>query len=187
MKITECSIKGLKILEPDVFEDARGYFFETYSEKRYKEAGIGSSFLQDNEAFSSKGVVRGLHWQAFPYTQAKLVRVVRGAVLDVAVDIRKNSPTYGRYEAVELSGRNKRQFFVPRGFAHGYVVLEDDTVFSYKCDNLYAPSSERSMNFSDPALGIRFPDLGGELMFSAKDRAAVPFSEIEPWEERDVP
>jgi dTDP-4-dehydrorhamnose 3,5-epimerase len=184
VKVIDCSIEGLKILEPKVFEDARGYFFETYNEKRYKEIGINAAFLQDNEALSSKGVIRGLHWQAAPFTQAKLVRVVRGAVLDIVVDIRKNSPTYGQYEAVELSGKNKRQFFVPRGFAHGYVVLEDDTLFSYKCDNLYTPSAERGMNFLDPALGIKLPDIGGELIFSAKDTASALFSEIEPWEEK---
>jgi dTDP-4-dehydrorhamnose 3,5-epimerase len=184
VKVIDCSIEGLKILEPKVFEDARGYFFETYNEKRYKEIGINVAFLQDNEALSSKGVMRGLHWQAAPYTQAKLVRVVRGAVLDIVVDIRKNSPTYGQYEAVELSGKNKRQFFVPRGFAHGYVVLEDDTLFSYKCDNLYTPSAERGMNFLDPALGIKLPDIGGELIFSAKDKVSALFSEIEPWEEK---
>ncbi|MBR7180783.1 MAG: dTDP-4-dehydrorhamnose 3,5-epimerase [Kiritimatiellae bacterium] len=182
MKTVDCGIEGVKIIEPDVFRDARGYFCETYNRRRYEEAGVGAVFVQDNESSSAKGVVRGLHWQAAPYTQAKLLRVVRGAVLDVAVDIRKGSPTFGRHVAVELSAANGRQLFIPRGFAHGFIVLENDTLFSYKCDNFYEPLSERNMRFDDPALGIEWPDLGMELKLSPKDAAAPFFGEIEPWE-----
>ena len=146
--------------------------------------GIDADFVQDNESFSSKGVVRGLHWQAAPHTQAKLVRVVRGSVWDVAVDIRKGSPTYGRHVAVTLSAENHRQFFIPRGFAHGFIVLEDDTLFSYKCDRLYCRESDSGMLFSDPALGIEWPDLGMELKLSEKDTRHPLFKDIEPWEEK---
>jgi len=184
MKVHDCEIEGVKIIEPDVFRDARGYFCETYNRERYFKAGVSAEFVQDNESLSSKGVIRGLHWQAAPFTQAKLVRVIRGAVLDIAVDIRKGSPTYGKHVAAELSAANGRQFFIPRGFAHGFIVLEDDTLFSYKCDNLYTPASERNMRFDDPALGIKWPDLGMELKLSPKDAAAPLFSEIEPWEEK---
>ena len=183
MKVTDAGIDGVKIIEPDVFRDGRGYFCETYSAARYKAAGISADFVQDNESLSSKGVVRGLHWQAGANAQAKRVRVVRGAVWDVAVDIRKGSPTYGRHVAVVLSGENMKQLFIPRGFAHGFVVLEDDTLFGYKCDNPYCPSSERGMRFDDPALGIEWPDAAAAPTLSEKDRRHPPLSEIEPWEE----
>ena len=172
------------IVEPDVFRDARGYFCETYNRARYREAGIEAEFVQDNESLSSKGVVRGLHWQAAPHTQAKLVRVVRGAVWDVAVDIRKGSPTFGQYVSVVLSGENMRQFYIPRGFAHGFIVLEDNTLFSYKCDRLYNPASERGLSFNDPQLGIKWPDIGREITLSPKDSAHPPLDGIEPWEEK---
>ena len=172
MNIIETSIPGVKIIEPQVFGDARGWFVEQYNAERYKAAGICADFVQDNESFSSKGVVRGLHWQAAPHTQAKLVRVVRGAVWDVAVDIRRGSPTFGRHVAVTLTAENRRQFFIPHGFAHGFIVLEDDT------------SADRGMLFSDPALGIEWPDLGMELNLSEKDRRHPLFGEIEPWEEK---
>ena len=133
---------------------------------------------------SSYGVMRGLHFQRPPYTQSKLVRCVKGAVLDVAVDIRKGSPTFGQHVAVTLSAENKRQLFIPRGFAHGFIVLEDETLFSYKCDNLYAPAAERGMLFSDPALGIQWPEVGVKLTLSAKDQVHPPLAEIEPWEAR---
>ncbi len=183
MKIESTIIDGVKIITPDVFRDARGYFAETYNESRYAAAGITARFVQDNESFSSKGVVRGLHWQAGAHAQAKLVRVVRGAVWDVAVDIRKSSPTFGKYVAVTLTGENRLQFFIPRGFAHGFVVLEEGTLFSYKCDNLYNKASERGMRFDDPALGIVWPETGTELTLSDKDRLHPPLARIEPWEE----
>ena len=182
MKVTELKIPGLKLIEPDVHRDARGYFAETYNEARYRAAGIDATFVQDNESFSQKGVIRGLHWQAMPHTQAKLVRVIRGAVWDVAVDLRNGSPTFGQWAAVTLTAENALQFFVPRGFAHGFVVLEDDTLFAYKCDNLYHPESERGMKFDDPALGIPWPDVGCEPILSPKDRTHPPLSGIEPWE-----
>ena len=182
MKVLETEIEGVKIVEPQVFGDLRGWFVEQYNAARYKAAGIDADFVQDNESFSSKGVVRGLHWQAAPHTQAKLVRVVRGAVWDVAVDIRKGSPTFGRHVAVTLTGENKRQFFIPRGFAHGFIVLEDNTLFSYKCDNLYCPESDRGMLFSDPALGIEWPKIDAEIKLSEKDQRHPTLADIEPWE-----
>ncbi len=183
MKISDTDIAGVKIVEPRVVRDARGYFCETYNAGRYKAAGVVADFVQDNESLSSKGVVRGLHWQAGVHAQAKLLRVIRGAVLDVAVDIRKGSPTYGRHVAVELSAENGRQLFVPRGFAHGFIVLEDDTLFSYKCDNLYCRESERGLRFDDPALGIAWPCLGTPPTLSEKDRLHPSLAEIEPWED----
>ena len=182
MKVFETEISGVKILEVDIHRDARGYFAETYNAGRYAEAGIDTVFVQDNESYSQKGVLRGLHWQAAPWTQAKLVRVVRGAVWDVVVDIRKGSATYGRHVAVELSAENGLQFYIPRGFAHGFMVLADDTLFAYKCDNLYRPASERGMKFDDPALGIPWPDVGREPILSPKDRLHPPLSGIVPWE-----
>ena len=154
MNIIKTAIEGVVIIEPKVFGDSRGYFFESWKMETYEQAGITCEFVQDNESKSLFGVLRGLHWQAAPYTQAKLVRVISGAVLDVAVDIRKGSPTFGRHVAVELSGENKRQLFIPRGFAHGFAVLRDEAVFAYKCDNIYMPSAERGLRFDDPALGI---------------------------------
>lgn len=180
MNVIDTEIPGVKIIEPDVFGDSRGWFVEQYNAGRYKAAGIDADFVQDNESFSSKGVVRGLHWQAAPYTQAKLVRVVRGAVWDVAVDIRKDSPTFARYVAVTLSAENKRQFFIPRGFAHGFIVLEDDTLFSYKCDNLYNAAADRGMLFNDPGLGIVWPDCGFEPKLSEKDKNQPRLADIEP-------
>ena len=182
MEVIETEISGVKIVVPDVFRDARGYFVETYNAERYAKVGITAHFVQDNESRSSKGVVRGLHWQAGGHAQAKLVRVIRGAVWDVAVDIRKGSPTFGKHVSCELSAENGKQFFIPRGFAHGFVVLADDTLFSYKCDNLYCKESERGMKFDDPALGIRWPDIGGELLLSEKDGKHPFLKDIEPWE-----
>ena len=179
MNIIETSIPGVKIIEPQVFGDARGWFVEQYNAERYKAAGICADFVQDNESFSSKGVVRGLHWQAAPHTQAKLVRVIRGAVWDVAVDIRRGSPTFGRHVAVTLTAENRRQFFIPRGFAHGFIVLEDDTLFSYKCDNLYCKESEGGLCFDDPALGIDWRIDMSKALTSKKDRLYKPFAEFE--------
>ncbi len=184
MKVIDAELEGLKIIEPDVFGDARGWFCEQYNAARYKAAGITADFVQDNESLSSKGVVRGLHWQAAPHTQAKLVRVIRGAAWDVAVDIRKGSPTFGKHVSAILTGDNKKQLFIPRGFAHGFIVLEDDTLFSYKCDNFYCASADRGMRFDDPALGIKWPEIGVELTLSEKDRKHPLFSDIEPWEEK---
>ena len=178
MNVIATDIEGVKIIEPQVFGDSRGWFVEQYNAERYKAAGITADFVQDNESFSSKGVVRGLHWQAAPYAQAKLVHVIHGAVWDVAVDIRKDSPTYGRHIAQVLSAENRLQLYIPRGFAHGFIVLEDNTLFSYKCDNLYNPQSERGMRFDDPALGIEWPDIGCEIILSEKDRKHPLFKDI---------
>ena len=183
MEVIETDIPGVKIVVPKVFRDGRGYFVETYNAARYKAAGIASDFVQDNESCSSKGVVRGLHWQAAPHTQAKLVRVIRGAVWDVAVDIRKGSPTFGRSVSTTLTAENGRQLYIPRGFAHGFIVLEDDTLFSYKCDDIYCPKAERGLRFDDPALGIEWPDIGVEVKLSDKDRKHPCLADIEPWEE----
>ena len=182
MKVKETDIEGMLIIEPDVHGDNRGWFCEQYNAARYKAAGITADFVQDNESFSSKGVVRGLHWQAGEHCQAKLVRVIRGAVWDVAVDIRKGSSTFGKYISVVLTGDNKKQAFIPRGFAHGFVVLEDETLFSYKCDNLYCKESERGLMFDDPALGIKWPEIDVEIKLSDKDRKHPPLAEIEPWQ-----
>ena len=182
MNVVETGIEGLKVIEPDVFHDERGYFVETYNAERYAKHGITQVFVQDNESKSQKGVVRGLHWQTGAAAQSKLVRVVQGAVWDVAVDLRKGSRTYGRHFAVMLTGDNKKQFLIPRGFAHGFIVLEDDTIFAYKCDNVYCKSAERGMRFDDPALGIEWPYVGIPLLLSEKDRALPLFREIEPEE-----
>jgi len=182
MKVLEFAIEGVKVIEPDVFGDSRGWLVEQYNAERYKAAGVDANFVQDNESFSSRGVVRGLHWQAAPYTQAKLVRVIQGAVWDVAVDIRKGSPTFGRHVSGVLTGENKKQFFIPRGFAHGFIVLEDNTLFSYKCDNLYCPQADRGLLFNDPALGIEWPEVDVELKLSEKDQKHPPLAEIEPWQ-----
>ena len=184
MKVTDTEIAGVKIIEPDVFGDNRGWFVEQYNKARYQAAGVTADFVQDNESFSSKGVVRGLHWQAGEHCQAKLVRVIRGAVWDVAVDIRKGSPTFGKYISVILTGENKKQFFIPRGFAHGFVVLEDNTLFSYKCDNLYCKESERGLMFNDPALAIEWPEIDVEIKLSDNDQKHPPLANIEPWEEK---
>lgn len=154
MNIIRTPIDGLMVIEPQVFRDARGYFVETYNEQRYHEAGIDARFVQDNQSCSSYGVVRGLHFQRPPYTQAKLVCCTVGRVLDVAVDLRKNSPTFGQWYSVELSEENKRQFFIPRGFAHGFSVLSETAVFTYKCDNLYHPEADGGILLNDPDLAI---------------------------------
>ena len=182
MKVNDTPIDGVKIIEPDVFGDSRGWFCEQYNAARYKAAGIAADFVQDNESLSSKGVVRGLHWQAGEHAQAKLVRVIRGAVWDVVVDIRKGSPTFGRHVSIVLTGENRKQFFIPRGFAHGFVVLEDNTLFSYKCDNLYCKESERGLMFDDPALGIEWPKIDVEILLSDKDRKHPVLADIEPWD-----
>ena len=170
MKIRETGISGLVVIEPDVFGDSRGYFMESFSCRKFMElTGIDVNFVQDNESKSSYGVLRGLHFQRPPHAQSKLVRVVKGAVLDVAVDIRKGSPTFGKHVAVELTEDNHRQFFVPRGFAHGFVVLTDEVVFQYKCDNFYAPESEGAIAWDDPDLGIDWKVPADKIILSAKD------------------
>ncbi len=183
LKVTNTALEGVKIIEPTVYGDNRGWFAETYNEARYFAAGITAKFLQDNESYSKRGVVRGLHWQSGKHAQAKLVRVIRGSVLDVAVDIRKGSPTFGKHVSVTLSYENRKQLFIPRGFAHGFIVLEDDTLFSYKCDNLYCHDAERGLLFSDSALGIQWPDVDVKLTLSAKDKVHPTLSAIEPWED----
>lgn len=171
MNVVSTEIKGVYIIEPQVFGDERGYFFESFNTKYFHaQTGIEATFVQDNESRSRKGVLRGLHFQREPHAQAKLVRVVQGRVLDVAVDIRKNSSTFGKYVAVELSGDNKRQLFIPKGFAHGYVVLEDNTVFQYKCDEYYHPESEDGIAWNDPQLGIEWGIHESEVILSEKDR-----------------
>ena len=171
MKVIETDIEGVVILEPDVFGDARGYFFESYSQARFDAQVRPVRFVQDNESKSKRGVLRGLHFQKGRDPQSKLVRVVQGAVLAGAVDIRRGSPTFGRYVAVELSGENKRQFFVPRGFAHGFSVLSDEAVFQYKCDNFYAPQSEGAIAWDDPDIGIDWRLAPEEVLLSPKDSA----------------
>ena len=170
MEIITTPIEGLLIIEPRIFEDARGYFFESYSEREFAEKVGPVRFVQDNESMSSRGVIRGLHFQRPPFTQAKLVRCVRGAVLDVAVDIRVGSPTYGRHVAVELSEHNHRQFFIPKGFAHGFSVLSDVAVFQYKCDEFYHPEADDGLLLDDPELGIDWRIPLDEAILSEKDR-----------------
>nr|WP_311144371.1 dTDP-4-dehydrorhamnose 3,5-epimerase [uncultured Porphyromonas sp.] len=170
MKVIETAIEGVVILEPRLFKDDRGYFFESFSEKVFKEQVRDTTFVQDNESASCYGVLRGLHFQRPPFAQSKLVRVVRGAVLDVAVDIRVGSPTFGQHVAVELTEDNHRQLFIPRGFAHGFSVLSDKVVFQYKCDNYYAPESEGAIAWDDPDLGINWMIPQDRVILSSKDQ-----------------
>ena len=179
MQIIETAIPEVKILVPELFGDERGYFFESWNEKKYRACGIECAWIQDNESLSSRGVLRGLHYQLAPYTQAKLVRVIEGKVLDVTLDIRKGSPTFGKHIAVELSSENKRQLFIPRGFAHGFVVLSEKALFSYKCDNGYMPSHERGIAFDDPDLGINWPIPPQELILSERDKQHPSFKKAE--------
>lgn len=170
MEVIKTCIEGALIIEPRLFKDARGYFFESYNKRAFDEA-IGSevNFVQDNESMSTRGVIRGLHFQRPPHAQAKLVRCVRGRVLDVAVDIRKGSPTYGKHVAVELSEQNHRQFFIPRGFAHGFSVLSDEAIFQYKCDNYYCPEADGGISIADESLGIDWQINHSEAILSEKD------------------
>lgn len=178
MKFTRTSIVDVIIIEPTVHGDSRGYFVETFRADKLEEfLGYKIDFCQDNESKSSKGVLRGLHYQLPPFAQTKLVRVIQGKVLDVAADIRKNSPTFGQYVAVELSAENKRQLLIPRGFAHGFVVLEDDTVFAYKVDSYYSPGCDRGIAFDDPDIGIDWQLPHEQLNLSAKDRVQPKLSE----------
>lgn len=170
MNVIKTAIEGVFILEPRLFEDARGYFFESFNQREFEEKVGKTVFVQDNESKSSYGVVRGLHIQKPPYTQSKLVRVVKGAVLDVAVDVRKGSPTFGQHVAVELTGENHRQFFIPKGFLHGFSVLSEEVVFQYKCDNFYAPASEGAVAWDDPDLGIDWRIPADKVILSEKDK-----------------
>ncbi len=170
MNIIKTEIDGVVIIEPRLFKDDRGYFFESYSEKDFNAQVREIRFVQDNESKSSYGVLRGLHFQKPPYAQSKLVRVIKGAVLDVAVDIRKGSPTFGKHVAVELTEDNHRQFFIPRGFAHGFSVLTPEVIFQYKCDNFYAPQSEGALAWDDPDLGIDWRIPSDKIILSEKDR-----------------
>lgn len=169
MDVIKTDIDGVVIIEPRVFKDARGYFFESYSKREFDEKVAPVDFVQDNESCSTKGVMRGLHFQRPPYTQSKLVRCVKGAVLDVAVDIRKGSPTYGRHVAVELTEDNHRQFFIPKGFAHGFAVLSDVAVFQYKCDEFYHPEADGGISILDGSLGIDWRIDPAEANLSEKD------------------
>ena len=169
MNVIKTPIDGVVIIEPKVFNDARGYFFESFSQREFEEKVRKINFVQDNESMSSYGVMRGLHFQRPPFTQSKLVRCVKGRVLDVAVDIRKGSPTYGQHVAVELTEENHRQFFVPRGFAHGFAVLSETAVFQYKCDNFYAPQADGGISIKDDSLGIDWHIPVENALLSEKD------------------
>jgi dTDP-4-dehydrorhamnose 3,5-epimerase len=178
MNFIKTDIEDVVIIEPQVHGDDRGYFVETFRADKLEEFfGYKINFTQDNESKSSRGVLRGLHYQLHPAAQTKLVRVIKGRVLDVAVDIRKDSPTFGKHVSVELSGENKKQLLVPRGFAHGFVVLEDDTIFAYKVDNYYSPENDRGIAFDDEALGIDWLVPHNELNLSAKDKTQPKLSE----------
>ena len=179
MNYIQTEIEGVWIIEPKVFNDARGYFMEAFKEGEFR-ANIGNvHFVQDNESKSSFGVLRGLHYQKGEYSQAKLVRVIKGKVLDVAVDLRQSSPTFGKYVSVELSEENKRQFFIPRGFAHGFLVLSEEAIFTYKVDNGYAPQAEASIRFNDETVGIDWPVAESQLLLSEKYGDDVSFKDEE--------
>ena len=170
MEVIKTEIEGVVIIEPRIFKDDRGYFYESFSQREFEEKVCRTVFVQDNQSKSSYGVLRGLHFQKPPYCQSKLVRCIKGAVLDVAVDIRKGSPTFGKYVAVELTEDNHRQFFVPRGFAHGFAVLSKEAVFQYKCDNFYCKESEGSVAWNDPQLAIDWRIPADKVLLSDKDR-----------------
>ena len=179
MRFIATEIEGVYLIEPRVFEDDRGYFFESYNQKVFDAAGLHYDFVQDNQSKSCYGTIRGLHFQKGEHAQAKLVRVLEGAVLDVAVDLRKGSPTYGKHVAVELSAENKRQLLIPRGFAHGFSVLSETAVFAYKCDNLYCRESEGGLRFDDPALGIDWRIDMSRAITSEKDKLHPLFTDFE--------
>lgn len=173
MQVEQTGIEGLIIIKPAVFEDPRGYFFESYNREKFHQAGVTTEFVQDNQSLSQPGVLRGLHFQEPPFAQAKLVRVIKGAVLDVAVDLRKSSPTYGKHVAVELTEENKMMFLVPEGFAHGFLTLRPDTIFTYKCSNFYNKASEQCIMWNDPDLNINWGTT--EPVLSEKDSAGTAF------------
>lgn len=177
MKLTLTPIKDLVVIEPKVFEDSRGYFFEAYNKNVFHDLGLDYDFVQDNQSYSTKGVLRGLHFQK-QFPQAKLVRVLEGEVFDVAVDLRKDSPTYGKWYGVRLSAENKKMFMIPRGFAHGFLVLSDTAVFSYKCDDFYHPNDEGGIMFNDHDIGVEWPKIDVEYILSEKDKKHPGFKEI---------
>ncbi|HMQ69079.1 MAG TPA: dTDP-4-dehydrorhamnose 3,5-epimerase [Ignavibacteria bacterium] len=178
MKVNKTELDGVLIIEPDFFPDSRGFFFESYNKKKYEEAGMNFDFVQDNISKSNKGTVRGLHYQVGEYAQGKLCQVLTGSVMDVAVDIRKSSPTYGKHVSVELTGENHKQIWIPPGFAHGFSVLEDNTIFSYKCTAFYSKADERAILYNDADLNINWKT--EKPIVSEKDLNAKRFSEIEP-------
>lgn len=179
MELIKTSIPDLLIIKPKVFEDERGFFFEGYNKKRFEKAGLDYNFVQDNYSKSQQGVLRGLHYQLAPFAQAKLVRVLKGRVLDVAVDIRKGSHTFGQWEALELSAENKLNLLIPRGFAHGFVVLSKDAEFFYKCDNYYSKEHEAGFRFDDPELNINWGSQTKSFILSAKDKILPAFKDAE--------
>ena len=179
MKITETRLQGLLIIEPRLFNDGRGYFFESYSKAKFTEAGIDIDFVQDNQSFSHKGAVRGLHAQKAPHAQAKLVRVIQGRVLDVVVDARKNSPTYGQYETLELTGENQLQFLIPEGFLHGFATLEDNTLFAYKVNRYYSKECEVGTLWNDPNLAINWGLDLTDILLSPKDEVLPLFKDFD--------
>lgn len=179
MEVIKTDIEGVVIIEPRIFSDERGYFYESFSQREFEEKVCRTTFVQDNQSKSSYGVLRGLHFQKPPYCQSKLVRCIKGAVLDVAVDIRKGSPTFGKYVAVELTEDNHRQFFVPRGFAHGFAVLSEEAVFQYKCDNFYNKESEGSVAWNDESLGIDWKIDIDKVLLSEKDKLSKPVAEAD--------
>lgn len=179
MIVKETHLQGCFIIQPDVFEDSRGYFLETFNQEKYKsKIGDHINFVQDNESFSAKGVLRGFHYQVGEYAQAKLVRVINGKVLDVVVDIRVKSPTFGKHFSIELSANNKTQLFIPKGFAHAFLVLEDDTIFSYKCDNFYNKSAERGFKFNDSKINVNWNFPTEDIILSPKDNDLPTFESI---------
>jgi len=179
MNIIKTDFPGLLIIEPKVFGDARGYFFESYSEKIFADADIQTVFKQDNQSFSRYGVIRGLHFQHNPYSQTKLIRAIEGAIYDVALDLRKGSPTFGKWFGLELSAENNRQLFIPQGFAHGFSVLSEQTTILYKCDNFYHPQSEGGVLYNDPALGIDWKVDADRATISDKDKILPTFEQVE--------
>ncbi len=179
MKVIQTKLKGCFVIEPTVFKDSRGYFFESFNQKKFNKAvGYAVSFVQDNESFSLKGVLRGLHYQVGAYAQAKLVRTVKGTILDVVIDIRPKSPTYGQHIAMELSEHNKKQLFIPRGLAHGFVVLSDTAIFNYKCDNYYNKEAEAGIIYNDKNLNIDWQLPEHEIILSEKDKQLPTFKEL---------
>lgn len=179
MTLTETGFEGLFILQPRVFEDTRGYFMESFNQAKFKELGITSSWIQDNQSKSSRGVIRGLHYQLNPEAQSKLIRVIEGTIYDVVVDLRKNSPRFGESFGIEISAENKKQFLVPAGFAHGFSVLSETATVLYKCDNLYSPEHERGIHPMDPKLNIDWKIDKNEALLSDKDKVSPPFDEGE--------
>ena len=179
MRVEETYLKGCYVITPRIFEDERGYFFEIFNKKIFeKETGVRASFVQDNESKSSKGVLRGLHFQTGKYAQSKLVRVSKGKVLDVCVDIREDSPTFGKYLSIILDDKTHKQLYIPKGFAHGFLVLEDDTIFSYKCDNFYNKKAESGIIYNDEDLNIDWKTTEGQLLISEKDKQLSTFKRL---------